>query len=127
MVSSLVAALLALPLPPIARGPEIASTLAVGAVITLAGLRWGVALLGLTEALLLATFWPFVVHGDPGDPLRIFGAAACVAALPGLWSIRRAAPHALDLLGVRRSETAHRTASHVLLTAALVIVTLPLF
>ena len=127
MISSLVAALLALPLPPIAQGPEIASTLAVGAVVTLAGLRWGIALLGLTEALLLATFWPYVVHGPAGEPLRIIGAAACVAALPGRWSIRRAAPHALDLLGVRGSESAHRTAAHVLLAAALVIVALPLF
>lgn len=127
MISSLVAALLALPLPPIASGPEIASTLAVGAVVTLAGLRWGVALLGLTEALLLATFWPFVIHGPADEPLRVVAAAACVAALPGLWSIRRAAPHALELLGVHPSEGAHQTAARLLLAAAVVIVALPLF
>src|SRR4029078_5085398 len=40
---------LPVPPPPIARGPEIASTLAVLSVITLAGLRWGIAVLVVTE------------------------------------------------------------------------------
>ncbi len=126
-VSALVAALLALPLPPIDQGPEIAASLAIGAVIVLAGLRWGLALLGVTEALLVATFAPFVWSGDPGDPLRLVGAAAILATLPGLWSIRRAAPHWLDLLGVRRSPAAFRAARRFLVAGALVILALPLF
>jgi hypothetical protein len=125
--SGLFAGLLALPLPPIASGPEIASSLAVCAVIALAGVRWGVALLVVTEALLVATFYPFVISGDGGDTLRLIGAASCVATLPGLWSIRRAAPHALELLGLERNPGAARAARRVLVTGALVIVALPLF
>jgi hypothetical protein len=126
-VSALIAALLALPLPPIAAGPEIASTLAVGAVITLAGVRWGMALLVATEVLLLLTFAPFVVDGEAGDGLRLVGAASCLATLPGLWSIRRVTPHALALLGMGAHPSAARAARRVLVAGALVLVALPLF
>jgi hypothetical protein len=127
-VSALVAALCALPLPPISNGPEIASSLAVGAVIVLAGLRWGLALLGVTAALLIVTFAPFVLYdGDAGDPLRVVGAIAMLAALPSLWSIRRAAPHWLELAGLRRGPSAFRTARRTLVAGALVILALPLF
>lgn len=126
-ISGLVAAVLALPLPPIASGPEIASTLAVCSVIALAGVRWGIALLVATEALLIATFWPFVIAGDGEHTLRLIGAVSCLATLPGLWSIGRAAPHLLELFGLERSPNAARAAQRVLAAGALVIIALPLF
>jgi hypothetical protein len=126
-VAGLVAALCALPLPPIGSGPEIASTLAVCSVIALAGVRWAIALVVATEALLIATFWPFVIAGDGEHTLRLLGAVSGLATLPGLWSIGRAAPHMLELFGLERSPNAARAAQRVLAAGALVVIALPLF
>ena len=125
--SGLVAGLLALPLPPLGSGPEIAATLAVSAVIAMAGLRWGIALLVATEALLLATFWPYVIASDSDLTLRMIGIGACLATVPGLLSIGRAAPHALPLLGLERHPTAAQTARRVLVAGSLFVIALPLF
>jgi hypothetical protein len=125
--SGLVAGLLALPLPPLGSGPEIAATLAVSAVIAMAGLRWGLALLVATEALLVATFWPYLIAADSDLTLRLIGIGACLATAPGLISIGRAAPHALPLLGLERHPTAARTARRVLVAGSLFVIALPLF
>ena len=125
-ISALVAALVALPLPPVSHAPEIAATLAVGAIVAMVGLRWGVAILALTDALLIAALWPLVAHGG-GLDVQLPPAAACAAAAPGVFWIGRAAPHALELLGVRRSPRAHRQARAVMTLGAVILVALPLF
>jgi len=124
-LSGLVAGLLALPLPPIGEGPEIAATLAVVSVIALAGARWSLALIVATEVLLLATYGSFVITGGGDDALRGFGIASAVAALPGLISFGRSAPHALELVGVPRSPRNVLAARGVVATAC-VIAALPL-
>ncbi|HTJ40760.1 MAG TPA: hypothetical protein VL463_01650 [Kofleriaceae bacterium] len=96
-------------------------------MITLAGLRWGIAVLVVTEAVLVATFAPFVVTGDGDTTLRIIGAASMLAAVPGLYSIGRAAPHMLELLGFEHSPNAARAARRVLAAGTLALVALPLF
>jgi len=126
-ISALVAALVALPLPPVSHAPEIAATLAVGAIAAMVGLRWGVAVLALTDAFLVAALWPIVAHGGGGLAVQVPAALACAAAAPGLFWIGRAAPHALELLGVRRSPRAHRQARAVMTLGAVVLVALPLF
>jgi hypothetical protein len=125
-VSGLVAGLLALPLPPIGEGPEIAATLAVVSVIALAGARWSLALVVATEVLLVATYASFVIAGGGDDALRGFGIASASAALPGLISFGRSAPHALELFGVARSPRSILAARGVLATALFAIVGIPL-
>jgi hypothetical protein len=126
-VSGLLAGLLALPLPPIAGGPEIAATLAVVAVIALAGARWSLALVVATEVLLVATYAPFVIGGGGGDDvLRGLGIASAAAALPGVISFGRSAPHALELFGVAPNPRSIRIARGVFATALFALVGVPL-
>ena len=125
-ISGLVAGLLALPLPPIAGGPEIAATLAVVAVIALAGSRWSLALVVASEVLLVATYAPYVIGGGGGEVMRGLGIASAAAALPGMISFGRSAPHALELFNVPRSPRAIRVARGVFATALFAIVGIPL-
>jgi len=124
-VSSLLAALVALPLPPISHAPEIAATLAVGAVAALGGMRWGIAVLALTDALLFASLWP-IATGDFSPIEQGLATAACLAAIPGLLSIRRSAPHAMALLGVRRAPKTLRLARVALCAVAIAVIAAPM-
>ena len=124
-LSALVAALLALPLPPIAHAPEFAATLAVGAVAALGGMRWGIAVLAITDALLFASLWP-IATGDFSTFEQTLATAACVATIPGLLSVGRSAPHAMALLGVRRAPRTLRWVRVALCVAAVAVVAAPI-
>jgi hypothetical protein len=124
-VSALIAALVALPLPPISHAPEIAATLAVGAVAALGGMRWGIAVLALTDALLFASVFPVAAGSDFSPVEQTLATLACIAAIPGLLSVGRSAPHAMALLGVRRAPRTQRWMRVALCAVAIAVVATP--
>jgi len=121
--TSLVAAMLALPLAPSSwHGPEVASVLAVSATALLAGQRWAVALVVIAELLLLPTIWPRAFLGGVALwPGRIAALGSLIAIVPGLLSTRRASAALVLLTGRPRTGVMCRRAHAGLLLAGLLI------
>jgi uncharacterized membrane protein YjjB (DUF3815 family) len=113
-VTALVAAVIALPLAPSAHSPEVASVLAVSAVALLAGHRWAIALVVISELLLLPGLWPRLLVQPPDVPARIAIAAACLSIVPGVLAMRRASAALIVITGVRRTRRSCRAASFAL-------------
>lgn len=95
----LLAALAVLPLPTVGVTPEVASTLAVGAVALLAGQRWGLAVVVLADIAQIGALWPRAFLHDPPSTMAQIGVAIGLAgALPGLISLGRAVPELAELV-----------------------------
>jgi len=95
----LLAALAVLPLPTVGVTPEVAATLAVGAVALLAGQRWGLAVVVLADIAQIGALWPRAFLHDPPSTMAQIGVAIGIAgALPGLISLGRAAPELAELV-----------------------------
>jgi hypothetical protein len=102
-------ALLALPLAQNAwHGPEVAAILAIAATAQFAGHRWAIAVIVLSELLLLPTVWPraFLDGGDLGS--RLSALITLVAMVPGLLAMRRAAAALVVLTGQRHPRQMRR-------------------
>jgi hypothetical protein len=95
----LLAALAVLPLPTVGVTPEVAATLAVGAVALLAGQRWGLAVVVLADIAQIGALWPRAFLHDPPSTMAQIGVAIGLAgALPGLISLGRAVPELAELV-----------------------------
>jgi hypothetical protein len=124
-VTGLVAALLALPLAPASHSPEVASVLAVSAVALLAGHRWAIALVVISELLLLPGLWPRLLVQPPDIAARVAIAASCLSAIPGILAFRRAGAELVAIAGLRRTQRSSRVASYALALFFLVGALLP--
>jgi hypothetical protein len=125
-VTGLVAALLALPLAPSSHSPEVSAVLALSSVALLAGHRWAVALVVISELLLIPGLWPRLLVQPPDIAARIAILASCASAIPGLLALRRAAAALVTIAGVRRTRRNCRAASAVLAVAFAVGALLPI-
>jgi hypothetical protein len=125
-VTALVAALIALPLAPSAHSPEVASMLAVSAIALLANHRWAVALVVLSELLLLPGLWPRLLVQPPDIAARIAIVAACVSVIPGVLALRRASAALVMITGVRRTQRNCRRATMALALCLVVGALLPI-
>src|SRR3954451_24770868 len=87
--TAMLSALLALPLAQNAwHGPEVAAILAIAATAQFAGHRWAIAVIVLSELLLLPTVWPRAfLEGDLSS--RQSALVTLVAMVPGLLAMRR--------------------------------------
>lgn len=95
----LLAALAVLPLPTVGVTPEVAATLAVGAIALLAGHRWGLAVVVLADIAQIGALWPRAFLHDPPSTMAQLGVAIGIAgALPGLILLGRAAPELAELV-----------------------------
>lgn len=125
--TGLASALAALPLQSHAHSPEIAAVLAIGALASLAGFRWGVGIVVLAEIFLVAAVWPLAILARPPSvPAQIAVAIACLGAGPGLWRLRGGAADVIALVGIA-CERRRRVAGHGLLIAAAAILAWPAF
>lgn len=117
----LLAALAVLPLPTVGVTPEVAATLAVGAVALLAGQRWGIAVVVLADIAQIGALWPRAFLHDPPSTMAQVGVAIGIAgALPGLISLGRAAPELAELVLGQPSPRGHAmTRATVFLAAGL--------
>lgn len=124
-LTALTAAMLALPLGQNNwHGPEVAATLAVSATAMLAGQRWAIALVVLTEMLIVPTILPRAVMG--GDTFSIVtGAAAMLAIVPGLLAMPRAADAMVQLTGWERTLRTRRRFHAGLIGAAALAAIVP--
>jgi hypothetical protein len=108
VLSGLVGAGFALPLAQSAwHGPEVAATLAVAAIALLAGQRWAIAVIVLSDLFLLPTILPRVVIG-PGWLARLIALATLVAIAPGLRAMPRAAIALARMVGPTGTEQMYR-------------------
>jgi len=102
--TGLLAALAALPLPTHAHSPELAATLAIGAIALLAGHRWGLAVLVIAEIFLIGAVWPLAILARPPSVMAQIAVAVSVAgAVPGVRALGRAAAELVELVGARRT------------------------
>jgi hypothetical protein len=116
VLSSLVGAGLALPLAQSTwHGPEVAATLAVAAITLLAGQRWAIAVIVLSDLFLLPTVLPRVVVG-PGWLARLIAVATLLAIVPGLRAMPRAAIVLARMAGPTGTERMYRC-THLALRA----------
>lgn len=117
--TGLAAALAALPLPTHAHSPELAATLAIGAIALIAGHRWGLAVLVVAEIFLIGAVWPlaFLAH-PPSVAAQIAVTISLAGAIPGLRSLGRAAAEMVELVGARRTRRATRLARAALVALA---------
>jgi hypothetical protein len=125
--TALVAAMMALPQSTSSwHGPEVAAVLAVSATALLAGQRWAVAVVAISELLLLPTVWPraFLDAGDLAP--RIAALLAVVAVVPGVFALRRAAAALVLLAGRRRTGATCRRVHAMLVVAGIAGIVLPL-
>ena len=104
----MLSALLALPLAQNAwHGPEVAAILAIAATAQFAGHRWAIAVIVLSELLLLPTVWPRAfLEGDLSS--RLSALVTLVAMVPGLLAMRRAAAALVVLTGQRHPRQMRR-------------------
>lgn len=123
----LAAALAALPLPTSGVTPEIAATLAVGAVALLAGQRWGLAVVVLADIALIGALWPrAVLHDPPSTEAQIGVLIGLAGAVPGLISLGRAAPALAELVLGRETPRGRATTHGFLLAGSLLCLGAPL-
>lgn len=126
-LTGLLAALAALPLPTHAHSPELAATLAMGAIALLAGHRWGLVVIVLAEIFLIGAVWPLAFLAQPPSvPAQIAVLISVIGAVPGLRSLGRAAAEAVELVGARRTRRATRVAHGGLIALAGVAWVIPL-
>jgi hypothetical protein len=97
-ITSIVAALAALVLPPgYTEVAGVASILCVGAVALLAGHQWGAAIVAIADLALVAKVWPIVIPAmTNGGSAALEAQAALVAALPGLVLFATSLPRIVD-------------------------------
>ena len=126
-VTGLLAALAAMPLPGHAHSPELAATLAIGALALLAGHRWGLAVLVVAEIFLIGAVWPLAfLARPPSVAAQVAVAISVIGAVPGLLSLRRGAAELVDLVGLRRTRRATTLAKLSLALTSAVVWSLPL-
>jgi len=120
--------MLALPLAQSSwHGPEVASTLAVAAVAILAGQRWAVAVIVISELLLLPTIWPRAFFGGIALwPGRIAALSSLIMIVPGLLHARRAAAALVLITGYRRTRRTCRRFQYGFVALGLLAALLPL-
>jgi hypothetical protein len=127
-VTALVAALLALPLAQSSwHGPEVASVLAVAATALLAGQRWAIAVIAVSELLLAPTVASRAfLAGLELWPGRIAALGALVAIVPGLLALRRAAAALVIVTGRRRTRETCRRFHIGLIALGVLAIVIPL-
>ena len=119
--------MLALPLAQSSwHGPEVASTLAVAAVAILAGQRWAVAVIVISELLLLPTIWPRAFLPGSDLVVRLAALGSLIAAVPGVIAVRRAAAALVLVTGRRRTRSTCRRFQAGLVLAGVIAAVLPL-
>jgi len=103
-LTALTAALFALPLAPSSwHGPEVSATLAIAATAMLAGQRWAIAVVVLSELLLLPTVWPRAFLSDGESIARMAALGSVIAMVPGVLAMRRGARAIVHLTGWQRN------------------------
>lgn len=126
-LTALTASMLALPLAQNNwHGPEVAATLAVAATAMLAGQRWAIALVVLSELMLAPTIIPRMLS-HAGLYANITGLLAVMAIVPGILAMRRAAAAMVLLSGWKRTQSSCRRASALLIACAVLAALLPFF
>lgn len=126
-LTALTASMLALPLAQNNwHGPEVAATLAVAATAMLAGQRWAIALVVLSEMLLAPTIIPRMLS-HAGLFANITGLLAVMAIVPGLLAMRRAASAMVLLTGWKRTQRSVRRANVALVACAVLVALIPFF
>lgn len=123
--TAMLSALLALPLAQNAwHGPEVAAILAIAATAQFAGHRWAIAVLVLSELLLLPTVWPRAfLDGDLSS--RLSALITLVAMVPGLLAMRRAAAALVALTGQRHPRQMRRILHAGLLISCAIAIAVP--
>lgn len=122
--TAMIAALLALPLSPASHSPEAAAMLAVSATALLAGHRWAVALVVLSELLLVPALLPRLWVTPPDVAAHVAIGLASVSAIPGILALRRAAAAMVLIAGVRRTARSCRVATVLMVATAVASMTL---
>ena len=124
--TALLAAMLALPLAKtVWHGPEVAAVLAVSATAMLAGQRWAIALVVMTQMMLVPTLVPRMLLAPENLTAGILGLVAIAAIVPGLLAMRRAAAAMVLISGWQRTQATCRRASVGLVAAGLFAAALP--
>lgn len=123
--TAMVGALLALPLAQSAwHGSEVAAVLAIAATAQFAGHRWAIAVIVISELLLLPTVWPRAfLEGDLDS--RIVALTTLVAMVPSLLAMRRAAAVLVALTGRHRPREMRRWIHAGLLISCVIAIMLP--
>lgn len=123
--TAMVTALLALPLAQNAwHGPEVAAILAIAATAQFAGHRWAIAVIVLSELLLLPTVWPRAfLDGELGS--RLTALITLGAMVPGLLAMRRAAAALVVLTGQRNPRQMRRLLHAGLLVSCALAIAIP--
>lgn len=125
--TALLGALIALPLAQNSwHGPEVASVLAVSATAMLAGQRWAIALVVLTELLLVPTVVPHAFVVGDALTMRLVAFVSVAALVPGLLAMRRAAAAMVLVTGRPRTQLTCRRFHRGLVAGALLATLLPL-
>lgn len=126
-ITTLVAALLALPLSQSSwHGPEVAAVLAVSATAMLAGQRWAISLIAIAELMLVPTLAVKAFSGGLALwPGRIIAVVALAATVPGLLRLRHAASGLVVMTGRPRTPNACRQAFFALVALGTIAVLLP--
>jgi len=127
-ITALVAAMLALPLAQSSwHGPEVAATLAVAATAMLAGQRWAIAVIVISELMLVPTIWPRAFLPDADLLVRLAALGSLAALVPGVLAMRRAAAALVLVTGRPRTRETCRRFHLALLLTGLIATFLPLF
>jgi hypothetical protein len=122
-LTGLASAFSALPLSRTMHGPEAAATLAVAAIALLAGQRWALGLVAVSELLLLAALASFVHAADLATATSyLLVTTSAAMMIPGLWSLRRAASTLVCLFPrYRNQKNCRRVFSALRATAAVAL------
>jgi hypothetical protein len=124
--TGLVAAVAALPLPGHGHSPELAATLAIGALALLAGFRWGLAVLVVAEIFLVGAVWPLAILAKPPSvAAQIAVLISCCGAIPGVLSLRTGAAEVVGLCGLRRNRQGIAVARTALVATSVLVWSLP--
>lgn len=123
--TAMLTALLALPLAQSAwHGPEVAAILAIAATAQFAGHRWAIAVIVLSELLLLPTVWPRAfLDGELSS--RLSALITLVAMVPGLLAMRRASAALVVLTGQRHPRQMRRILHAGLMISCVIAIAIP--
>ena len=119
----LIAALAVMPLPTVGSTPEIASIVAVVSIALLAGQRWALPLVVLSDLALVGALWPRAFAVPPDHLAEIGVLLGLAGALPGFIALGRASGPLAELLSLR----SRRLARAALLVTAALFLAMPLF